>query len=220
MTVTVIRMTRSTLFITLLSMKKILIFVLSCSLVHCKSSEKFEQNLLQNSCDEALQDLPENQPAYHLMSKAQEVSGDVLSYSAAGAGYTAQAVWNVTASVGAVVILCAPILIIVAAASQGGGSSGSYNGPPCFVPSDITAIWAPPWGSQARKNTEHWNCPDVDGISRSVRRVAQCYATRGGDQNRQKALASLRAVEGSNFFYRCLSADERELFLRDLAGVQ
>ena len=161
--------------------------------------------------------MPANQPGYKLVSKTQEVSGTVLSYAAIGSAYTIQLLWDVTATVGAVVILCSPTIAIGFAAVASSGGSGPLQ-PVCF-PGDIAKVQAPMLGKNVSKQTEKWNCPDIDGISQSIRKVAQCYSNREDDQNRKKALTTLRSVEKSGSFYRCLSATERDLFVNELNNL-
>ncbi len=198
-------------------LKKIFVVLLSLSLIQCRSSPTFEQRLSQKNCEAALTEMPANQPGYKLISKSQEVSGTVLSYAAVGSAYTVQLLWDVTATVGAVVILCSPTFAIGFAAAASSGGSGSVH-PMCF-PGDISKVQAPMLGKNASKQTEKWNCPDVDGISQSIRKVAQCYSDRGDEQNRKKALASLQSVEKSGSFYRCLSNTERDLFISELKAI-
>lgn len=198
--------------------KRIFLVMSSVSLVHCSTTQKFEQKITEKNCEEALESMPENQTGYQLVSKVQEASGTVLSYSATGAAYTVQVLWDVTATVGAAVVLCAPG-IAVAYATQGHGTAVDPVTNLC-LPADLKSIQAPYLGKDTYRRTENWNCPDVDGISRSIRKVAQCYAERGGSENQNKALTSLRSVEKSGSFYRCLSEKERSSFLKDLAALK
>lgn len=190
--------------------KKLFLILVAASLVQCRSTEKFELNVKTNQCDEALETLPENEPGYKLVSKVQEVSGTLLSYSATG-----QVLWDVTATLGAVVVLCAPGLAATYVAKD-----FNSTGHLICIPADIKKIQAPYLGANTLEGTANWNCPDVDSISRSIRKVAKCYNDRGGEDNRKKALSSLQSVEKSGSFYRCLSNNEQKLFLSDLAMVQ
>lgn len=196
-------------------LKNFFLVSLSLNLAACRSEQKFEQKILENKCEDALEDLPENQTGYKLISKTQELSGLVLSYSATGAAYTVQVLWDVTATVGSVTILCAPTIAVVAASKENGHENIQ---PYCFT-GDIKKIQAPYLGKETYKNTESWRCPDVDTISRSIRKVAHCYLERDGQDNRNKALSSLKSVEKSGTFYQCLSNKERESFLKDLAAA-
>lgn len=197
--------------------QKVILVLLSVSLVRCGSSEKINQNfeskINQNNCEEALEAMPENQTGYHVVSKAKQISGTVLSYSATGAAYTVQVLWDVTATVGAVVVLCAPTVALLYVAN--GHGTENIRDPLCF-PGDVKAVQAPYLGKKTYESTENWDCPDVDSVSRSIRKVAQCYTARGGEENRKKALTSLHSVENSGSFYRCLSEEERNSFLKDL----
>lgn len=188
-------------------LKRFVLVLLSLSLVQCKSSEKFDQRLDEKNCEQALEEVPEHQAGYQLTSKVQQATGTVLSYSATGAAYTVQILWDVTATGAAMIVLCAPT---IAMAYLGAGSG--HVQPLCF-PADIKKVQAPYLGKNTAVQTEAWTCPPVDGISQSVRKVAQCFLDRGGAENHKKALGSLESVEKSGAFYRCLSDKERSTFL-------
>jgi hypothetical protein len=190
-------------------LKRFVLVLLSLSLVQCKSSGTFDQRLDEKNCEQALEEMPERQTGYQLTSKVQQASGTVLSYSATGAAYTVQILWDVAATGGALIVLCAPTFALL---YLGGGSSGGINQPLC-LPADIKSIQAPHLGKNTAAQTETWSCPPVDDISHSVRKVAQCFLDRGGAENQKKALSSLESVEKSGAFYRCLSDKERSTFL-------
>jgi hypothetical protein len=194
--------------------KRLVLVLLCLTLVQCKSSEKFDQRLDEKNCEQALEELPERQAGYQMTSKVQEASGTVLSYSATGAAYTVQILWDVTATGAAMIVLCAPT---IAMAYLGSGSG--HVKPLCF-PADIKKVQAPYLGKNTYAQTESWGCPPVDGISQSVRKVAQCFLDRGGPENQKKALGSLEGVEKSGAFYRCLSEKERSTFLGYLNQVK
>ena len=194
--------------------QRFVLLLITLSLIQCKSTQTFEKSINQENCEAALEAVPENQMTYRLVSKSQEISGTVLSYAAVGSAYTIQLIWDVTATVGAVVVLCSPTILVGFAATTGTGPIQ----PLCF-PGDVKKVQAPRLGKNTVKNTENWNCPDVDGISQSIRKVAQCYRRRGGNENLQKAFTNLKSVQNSSTFYRCISQTEREDFLSDLQNI-
>ncbi|MNT38025.1 hypothetical protein D3C72_1741960 [compost metagenome] len=195
-------------------LKRFVLVLLSLSLVQCKSTETFDQRLGEKNCEQALEEMPERQTGYQLTSKVQQASGTVLSYSATGAAYTVQILWDVTATGAAMIVLCAPT---IAMAYLGAGAG--HTQPLCF-PADLKKVQAPYLGKSTAVETESWKCPPVDGISQSVRKVAQCFLDRGGVENQKKALGSLESVEKSGAFYRCLSDQERSTFLGYLNQVK
>ena len=188
--------------------KKFLLIMILMNWISCSSSNNFNQSLTDKNCERALENIPEKKNDFQLVSKVKEVSGTLLSYSATGAAYSVEILWNVTAFTAAVVVLCSPTFVLAAA------GKGAVQ-PLCF-PADFNKIQVPQMGKNMSRDSQFWNCPNVDSISRSIRKVAKCYADRGGDENQSKALKSLQSVEKSGSFYRCLSNKERELFLRDL----
>jgi hypothetical protein len=156
-------------------LKRFVLVVICLSLVQCKSSGKFEQQLDEKNCEQALEEMPERQAGYQLTSKVQEASGTVFSYSATGAAYTVQILWDVTATGAALIVLCAPTFAMMYLGANGGGTLQ-----PLCLPADIKKIQAPTLGKNTAAQTENWACPPVDGISQSVRKVAQCFIDRGG----------------------------------------
>ncbi len=192
-------------------MKTIFLLILSFSLFSCGTKQKFEQKISDKNCEEALELLPEKQSNYKLISKTQQATGTLLSYAATGTAYTVQVLWDVTATVGGIIILCAPSIAAVASTESGTSQMQFY-----CIGGDIKKIQAPHLGKKTLKNTESWRCPNVDAVSNSIRKVAKCYSDRGGQENFKKALSSLKSVENSGQFYSCLSKNERESFLSDL----
>lgn len=196
-------------------MKKIIFMaVVVVELFACSTVKQFDEAMVEKKCEAALEQIPENQSHLKLVSKAQEVSGTILSYSATGGAYTVQVLWDVAATVGGAVILCSPT-IAVSILSRGTGAGKFY----CFD-GDITKAYAPDFGGNVYRSTRNWRCPEVDGISQSIRKVARCYLDRGDEINRKKALTSLQTVARSPSFYQCLSKTETEDFAKDLAAAQ
>ncbi|MES2769014.1 MAG: hypothetical protein V4596_07705 [Bdellovibrionota bacterium] len=196
--------------------KKIFLIILSFQLVQCTSTKKFDQKISEQNCEEAFDIVPEKQTDFRLISKVEELSKTLMSYSATGAAYTVQVLWDVTATTGAAVILCAPTIAVQAAASQNPDSRTSIG---LCIPADIKKVQAPYLGRETYKKTKKWRCPDVDGISRSIRKVAQCYADRNQKDDRTKAFKALESVANSGSFYKCISDTERESFEKDYSAL-
>ncbi|MBC7741983.1 MAG: hypothetical protein H7061_07295 [Bdellovibrionaceae bacterium] len=192
------------------------IILLAITITSCSSTKDFDQHLDAQRCEQALEALPEKKNEFKLVSKVQEVSGTLLSYSATGAAYTVQVLWDTTVTFGAIVVLCAPTIAVLAA---GKSSSNLLCFPGVNLDKGLEIVQAPKMGQNVLRNTENWNCPNVDSISRSIRKVAKCYANQGGEENQVRALKSLQSVEKSGSFYRCLSSKEREAFLKDLHAM-
>ncbi len=199
-------------------LKKYFMILISLSMFNCSSQKKFESKLTEKNCDAALQEIPENQPGYKMISKSQEITGTVLSYAATGSAYTVEVLWDTAATVGAVVVLCAPGMVANTAGSvvSQGQASPVYAG--CF-PGDITAVHAPAWGRKTRARTKNWNCPNVDAISQSIRRVAQCYTKHDTVESRHKAELTLQSLQNSKSFYECLSSVEKDSIKNDLSKI-
>lgn len=195
---------------------KIILVCSVCLKLGCTSSgsrEQFTRHVENSDCDQALLALPENQSTYKITSVTKEAGGKLISYSMTGAAYAMEVTWNVAVGVTSVVVMCAPILAVAVAAK--GDVHGGKLEPFCFK-GDIDPMMAPNFGSNTYKNTEKLRCPDVAGLSKSIRSVAQCYSKRGGAENYQKAVTTLEAVSKSGDFYHCLPTEELSAFTKDL----
>ena len=193
------------------------LFTFIFTITSCANQKSFDSALDSNDCEKALEEIPENKTEYKLYSKAQSATGTALSYTATGAAYIVEFTWDVTVGITSAVILCAPMAaLVLASSSKGAGGSGELLCPPV----NVNPALSPPLGKNTKKNTEKWECPNVDNLSRSVRKVAQCYRNKGNLDSITKSENTLNSVRESKVFFRCLSNNERENFLADLKQVR
>ncbi|MGZ3769936.1 MAG: hypothetical protein ACXVCP_09900 [Bdellovibrio sp.] len=185
-------------------------FLIGCSTFN--NRDEFANHINNDDCDKALLVVPENQQTYNIASVTKEAGGTIISYSLTGAAYVTQVVWDVTVGATSAVILCAPAIAVAVAE----GSNAHVNGNLC-IPADIKPILSPQLGKNTYKNTETLRCPDVSGLSKSIRSVAQCYSKKGGTDNFRKAVSTLESVTKSGSFYRCLPSEELSAFTKDLS---
>ena len=113
--------------------------------------DRFEKDLGELRCEDALTHLPEHNSSTRLLNGAQVVAGNVASYSATGVAYVADVVVTVAGGAALFVVLCAPLVVLVAAST--GSSGGNYTGPPCF-PADLSKLKAPALGSETFEATK------------------------------------------------------------------
>lgn len=185
-------------------MKYILAF--SLALAGCVSKQKkaaFDEHLHLGRCDEALTNLPENDPLVKVARDSEHAGKAILSYAFVGASYTAEVLWDVTGGTVMFVALCGPMVLAGTAATYVGGDTRIG-----CIPGRFDALEAPPLGRQAVASTRAMRCPEVAPLSRSLRAVASCYESRGGEENLRKAEAQLKAIRKSADFVSCLPADE------------
>lgn len=160
---------------------------------------KIDNFINEGSCDQALKELPLQNTTYQVTSNAIQAGGVVLSYSATGAAYTAQGLWNVVSVGGTFVLSCAPAIALVAAtlaSSSGVGHGASYIGPDlCFFPIDYDAVMAPSFGESTYNATKAWRCPYTDPIEKAYKSVASCYSRKGDMAGEENALKSFQAYK-------------------------
>jgi hypothetical protein len=190
-----------------------------CVLTSCSNAEKrFRTDLTSGRCDEALENLPSKDPLVKLGSRTEQAAGTVASYVFIGATYTVEVLWDIVGGTIGVVGLCAPMLVAQVAASSHGSERGMMKPVHC-LPGSPTALMAPSLGKQAHQGTKSMRCPDLAGVSKSLRDVATCYQALGGNDNIKKARQSLESVKSSKDFYECLPQDEQAAIEKQLVSL-
>ena len=168
---------------------------------------RFESALKDGRCDEALENIPENDENIKFVGRANRAAGTALSYAATGAGYTADVVLIVVGGVLITAVVCAPLFLAVAASSSAGVNSNA--GLSCF-PVNLKEIPIPTLGEDTYKNTEEWRCPDLTALSRSVRKVASCHETKGTLEDKKNAQITLSSLNSNKKFMNCIVKSERD----------
>lgn len=197
------------------------LFAALCTLLvlnSCSNAEKrFQSELSSGRCDEALEQLPSKDPLVKLGSKTEQTAGTMASYVFVGASYTVQVLWDIVGGAVGLVAMCGPTVVVSVAAASAGPDGKMI--PIHCLPGDVKVLMAPPLGKEAHKRTQKMRCPDLVGVSRSIREVATCYQNRGGDDNKAKAKQSLESVKSSKDFYECLPSDEQKAVEDQLQAV-
>ena len=178
-------------------MQKISLLLLAF-LVGCSSVEKkFTSELETGHCEMALEKIPENETGAKLLSKTQNAGGIALSYALTGAAYTGEVLLDVVGGTIMFVALCGPpiALGVIASTNSNGGSSGGYGGNiGVCLPGNIEALLAPEFGKQTYNASKDLRCPNLVGISQSLRRVAACFSRRHKNQDLEKANQTLLSL--------------------------
>lgn len=169
--------------------------------------QRFAKDLDESRCEDALAHLPERETSVQIIDQAKVVGGSAVSYSATGVAYVADVVVTVAGATLIFVALCGPIILLTSAAS-GGGGNGSSGGPIC-IPADLSGLKRPRLGEQTYESTQSLRCPDLSSTSRSIRKVASCFANRSDSESLQKAKVTLEGLVGSKKFNECVSAEEK-----------
>ncbi len=170
------------------------------------TQQRFAKDLDESRCEDALAHLPERETSTRIIDQARVVGGTAVSYSATGAAYVADVVVTVAGATLIFAALCGPILFL--ASTSGGGGNGSSGGPLC-IPADLSGLKHPRLGEQTYESTQSLRCPDLTSASRSIRRVAHCFAERSDAENLQRAKATLDGLVGSAKFNECVTAEEK-----------
>ncbi len=80
---------------------------------------------------------------------------------------------------------------------------------------NLTMIY-PANGEKIFHATQAWRCPNLDAVSRGLRRSAACYAQRG---DLPKARKQLQAILANADLFPCLSDSEISIVNGDIAGL-
>ncbi len=186
-----------------------LAFILGCSSVE----KKFLADVENGNCEQALEKIPENETGAKLLSKTQNAGGVVLSYALTGAAYTGEILLDVVGGTIMFVALCGPPLAlgVIASANSSGSSGSGYTGNNlvCF-PGKFEALMAPDFGKQTFHASKNLRCPNLSGMSRSIRRVAACFSKRDRDKDLERASQTLLSLQQARHFYECLPEDEKK----------
>lgn len=198
-------------------MKKNIIFIMIIFTLSCQNSpKKYEQEIQSQHCEQALENIPENESSYKFLQSTQSAAGKIISYSLTGAAYTAEVILDVAIGTVGGIILCAPTLALRSSSYQARYESGSSI--PC-IPANNFIPFSPPLGRNTRSSTRTLECPSLDGLSKKVREVAQCFSQRGDAESKSKAIKTLESLENSKNFYECLSVNERNEFTKQKASL-
>jgi hypothetical protein len=197
-------------------LKAILTLVL-LSRCSTNSHKQFRHDIETEQCDAALGHVPENNPTNRFMGSTKHTFGSIAAYTFVGFGYTAEVLWDVAGGTVMAVALCGiPVALSVATASSNSASDNS--GLDC-LPGKIDALGAPPLGRRALAATADLRCPDLTGLSRSLRSVASCYSRQSSDASRAKAKQVLTSLQNSDQFYECLPEAERHAITNQMRAI-
>ncbi len=191
-----------------------LVFVLN-SCAH-QRTRRFESALKAGRCEDAVENIPENDPNVKFVGRANRAAGTAISYAATGAGYTADVVLVVTGGVLIFAAVCGPMLLAMAASS----STAGVNPAILCLPVDYKSIPMPSLGKDTYKGTEEWRCPDLTALSRSVRRVASCHESSPDVDGKKHALTTLNSLKTNKDFMNCIGKSERDSIMIDVARLE
>ncbi len=204
-------------------MRKILPLSLAF-LVSCTSVEKkFNSEIEGGRCETALENIPENASGAKLISKTQQAGGVALSYAVTGVAYTGEVLIDFVGGTVMFVALCSPAIALGAIVVTD-RSSGSYNnnwgglGGLC-IPGKVDALFVPSLGKKTFQASKDMRCPDLVGISYSLRKVAACFSQRAIGSDIDKADQTLTALQNSDRFFECLPEEEQNKITSDLKEI-
>lgn len=183
---------------------------LFCSLliIGCSHKETENQYLVPSaveasSCLAQLQSA-KRETTYKVFDVVKNGVETGASYVLTGAGYTADFVVVLIGGVGAGVIICSPIIALEGGLAGGGHASGECIG---GVASSIGSYFPEDGlGKSLYQGTEELRCPEIDYISKALRRVFQCYQDRG---QIEKARLQAKKLLSDPLLKKCSSSGER-----------
>jgi len=189
-----------------------IVLVLSLLLTSCTTarSKKFASALDGGRCEEALENIPEHGEDLKFSGSVRRATGTVLSYVAAGAGYTADVALNIGTGVLLGTAICAPILL--ATRSTNVDLAGCY-------PAEFFNLVDADIGGRTFQSTESWRCPDLTALSQSVRKVARCHAGQGVE-GAKNALTTLSSIKSNAQFMNCITAKEKAAVLAEYSSYE
>ena len=204
-------------------MRKILLLSLAF-LVGCTSTEKkFNTEIEGARCETALENIPENASGAKLISKTQQAGGVALSYAVTGVAYTGEVLIDFVGGTVMFVALCSPAIAlgaIVVTDRSSGSYSGNWSGlEGLCIPGKVDALFIPPLGRKTFEASKDLRCPDLVGMSRSLRKVASCFSHRAVGNDLEKADQTLTALQNSERFFECLPEEEQNKITSDLKEI-
>jgi hypothetical protein len=184
-------------------------------MLSCQSATtRFDSKIQSGHCEDAMNDLPPNDPLVKVSAKTTQAARSATYYTAVGAGYAAEVLWDASAGLLEGVLLCAPM--IAATSAGNGATSVSPQVGVCLGESDfpkLKKLYAPPLGKQMRSDLRYLQCPKLAGLSRSLRAVSACYFHQG---QADKARAQLLHLKDSADFYNCLPTEEQDAVTKQI----
>jgi hypothetical protein len=130
-----------------------------------------------------------------------------LSLVASGAGWVTDGAIVVTVGTVGSGLVCAPLFLLEAAAKgDGSATGGCVAGVSGAV---FEAMPSPGLGRTVFRATRSWRCPDFVQLSREVRAVAACYASRAAPGDHELAFQHLEQLRADREIWGCLPGGER-----------
>ena len=162
-------------------------------------------------CEAAFNEIPWETAQIKFTESSKQVAGTAASYTAAGVGYLTDAF--VFAGEGAYksIIYCPYATVALAAAVAMGSGTPHF----VFCGKNKVKVEGSRIGQKIYYRTTHFRKADFDKISEMNRNGANCYATKGGNENKRVAAEKLQPIATDDTFLKNLSADERDKLKAD-----
>lgn len=168
---------------------------------------ELSRHLRDERCEDAAAFLRGHRRGPPLESRVKQVAALPLSYVLSGVGYTTEAVIVYGGGLVGAVLLCSPVLLVEGAARGSGEASAECVG--TMAGAILKDAKLPGLGRNIHEATESWRCADTTPISEDLRAIAECYASRGGEGDLERARRQLDVLVGSREVLRCASREER-----------
>lgn len=180
----------------------IIILLVSCAHNDPEKTYLKPSTLEKDSCLEVLKK-SKRDPATKVFDETKEGIGTGVSYLLTGAGYATDFVFIVVGGIAVGITICSPLIALEAGHNGSGNASGE-----CIGKVTGTYIEHFPFnlGHSTYKNTEKMRCPEVDHISKALRKVAACYTKK---KSFQKAKQQLDFIKDDRVLAKCTSVKEK-----------
>ncbi len=142
-----------------------------------------------------------------------------MSYLFTGAGYTAEVVLDTIGGTIMFVALCGPMIAAMTTSSNGYSSNNPEHPNLNCLPGRFDMLSTPPLGKKAYRLSKPLRCPFLDPLSKSLRKVAECFKASKNSEGIKKAQNSLKAIRDSGDFFDCLSPAEQTELTQSLSST-
>lgn len=176
----------------------VIIFIISgCVTTPSEVSKTLE------TCEGQLADLPGLENKISIVEKSKQAGGYVLSYGAAAAGYTADAVVFVAEGIVKTVIYC-PAYAISAAL-------GHLHFNYCNPKNPNDKVKGSRFGKNIYSGTTEMRKADYVPLSQAIRKISSCFEARGDSISLEKAKSQLVALRTSEVFGQLPDHEKNEI---------
>lgn len=180
-------------------------FLISC--FSCSHTELIKEVHVPGNCEQEIKNItpPTGQ---RLIDVTKQATSGTASIAIAGLGATTDALFIILTSPITKVTLCVATVTI---ALKGNGTDTNI----CKYM--LEPGYTPELQQKALDSTKSWRCPNLDYISKGLRKVASCYSEQNENN---KAKSQLNNILGNKVISDCISAEEKKEITKQIKGLK